>query len=53
MRVTTQNRLRRSWLGERRGLFDGLNCDKRTVFGPKRSFDFHNAIFDLSAIGHD
>jgi hypothetical protein len=30
-----------------------LNCNKRAVFGPNRAFDYYDAVFDLSAIGHD
>lgn len=53
MGVATQNCLCRSRLGQRRGLFDRLNCNNRAVFGSNRAFDYHDAIFDLSAIGHD
>jgi hypothetical protein len=53
MRVATQNRLGCSRLGEGPGLFDWLNCNNRAVFGPYWAFDYHYAVFDLSAIGHD
>jgi len=53
MRVAIQNRLRCSSFGESRGLFDRLHGNNRAVFRPNRAFDYHNAVFDLSAIGHD
>lgn len=53
MGVATQNCLRSSRLGKRRGLFDWLNGNERAVFGPNRAFDYHDTIFDVSTIGHD
>jgi len=53
MRVTTKNGLRCSRREERPGLIDRLHCNNRTVVGPNRAFDYHDAIFALSAIGHD
>jgi hypothetical protein len=30
-----------------------LNRNNCAVFGPNRAFDYHDAVFDLSAICHD
>ncbi len=53
MGFATQNCLRCSALGEWRGWLDRLYGNNSPVFRPNGAFDHHNAVFYLSAIGHN